>query len=165
MEFKLGPPPFSGRRIEAGAPAVARVVPSMFRANRIAALALALTILALAGGCGGGKEEVTAAELDQKGGQICQEEQGKFNQIQSQPLANASVAADQTKHLVQVSETAQSALDDLEPPDELRTALDSYLSARARAIDQMRKGQEAAENQDSAAYAAAQSAVVKTAPE
>ena len=137
----------------------------MFRANRIAALALALTILALAGGCGGGKEEVTAAELDQKGDQICQEEQGKFNQIQSQPLANASVAADQTKHLVQVSETAQSALDDLEPPDELRTALDSYLSARARAIDQMKKGQEAAENQDSAAYAAAQSAVVKTAPE
>ena len=42
---------------------------------------------------------------------------------------------------------------------------DIYLSARDRAIDQMKKGQDAAENQDSGAYGAAQAAVTKSAPQ
>jgi hypothetical protein len=145
---------------------VARVVVSMFRAKRILLVLPALAILALgASGCGGGKHQVTAAELDQQGDQICRDEQSKFREIQAKPLGNASDAVDQTKALIQVAESANSALGDLEPPDALSTPLDIYLSARNRAIDEMKRGQDAAENQDSSTYAAAQAAVVHSAPE
>jgi hypothetical protein len=126
----------------------------------------AFAILALGAGCGGGgKDQVTAAELIQKADGICRQEQTKFSQIQTHPPANAPDAADQTKELVQTAESAGSQLGDLEPPDDLRAPFESYLSARGRAIDQMKHGQDAAENQDSRAYGASQAAVVRTAPE
>ena len=137
----------------------------MSRAGRTISVFPALAILALAGGCGGGKQQVTAAELVQKGDQICRQEQSGFSQIQAHPPANASDAADLTKALVRTAESADSKLSDLQPPDELKAQLDSYLSARDRAIDELKKGQDAAENQDSATYGAAQAAVVQSAPE
>jgi hypothetical protein len=136
--------------------------------TRRPALLLVLPIAAagvIATGCGGGKQQVTAAELTQKADQACRDEQTKFHQIQATPPANASDAADQTKELIQVAESASSTIDDLEPPDALRHSLDSYLSARDRAIDQMKKGQDAADNQDSRGYGAAQAAVAKSAPQ
>jgi hypothetical protein len=137
----------------------------MFRAKSILLTSLTVATLALAMGCGGGKEQVTAAELVQKGDQICQQEQTKFSQIQNQPPSNASDAADQTKKLIGVAEDASSSLDDLEPPDALQGSFKTYLDARDRAIDQMKRGQDAAENQDSSAYGAAQAAVVHSAPQ
>ena len=137
----------------------------MSRAGRTISVFPALALLALTGGCGGGKQQVTAAELVQKGDQICKQEQSGFSQIQAHPPANASDASDQTKALVKTAESADSKLSDLQPPDELKAQLDSYLSARDRAVDQLKKGQDAAENQDSATYGAAQAAVVQSAPE
>jgi hypothetical protein len=119
----------------------------------------------LAAGCGGGKEQVTAAELDQKADEACRTEQEKFRQIQATPPANATEAADQTKDLIQVAESTSSAIDDLEPPDALQMPLEIYLNARDRAIDEMKKGQDAAENQDSRSYGTAQAAVAKSAPQ
>ena len=112
-----------------------------------------------------GKQSVTAAELVQKGDQICRTEQMGFSQIQAHPPANASIAADQTKELIETAESASSHLGDLEPPDELRAPFENYMSARDRAVDQMKRGEDAAENQDSRVYGAAQAAVVKSAPE
>jgi len=137
----------------------------MFRDRRLFLLVPALAILSLGIGCGGGKEQVSAAELDQKADQICATEQTKFKQIQATPPANASEAADQTEQLIQAAESASSAIDDLEPPDALRGALDIYLGARDDAINKMKDGQNAAENQDSRTYGTAQAAVVKSAPE
>ncbi len=137
----------------------------MSRDRRLLLILPAAASIALAAGCGGGKQQVSAAELVQKGDQICRQEQTKFGQIQTHPPSNASNAADQTKELVQVAESANSQLGKLQPPDELKARLDSYLSARDRAIDQMKNGQGAAENQDSSAYGAAQAAVVKSSPE
>jgi hypothetical protein len=108
---------------------------------------------------------VSAAELTQKGDAICREEQDRFDQIQAHAPANASIAADQTGELIDVSGAASSDLGDLEPPDELQDRYDSYLDARAKVIDEMKTGEEAAENQDARAYAAAQTAVAKAAPE
>ena len=136
----------------------------MFRDKRFLLAIPALAVLSLGTGCGGGNQQVTAAELVQKADQACREEQSKFREIQATPPANASDAADQTKALIQVAEDASSTIDDLEPPDALRTPLDGYLSARSGAIDEMKKGQDAADNQDSRAYGAAQAAVVKSAP-
>ena len=137
----------------------------MFRDKRFLLAIPALAVLLLGTGCGGGNQQVTAAELVQKADQACREEQSKFREIQATPPANASDAADQTKALIQVAEDASSSIDDLEPPDALRTPLDGYLSARSGAIDEMKKGQDAADNQDSRAYGAAQAAVVKSAPQ
>ena len=136
----------------------------MFRARRFVLLVPALAILSLGGGCGGGKDQVSADELVQKADQACQEEQSRFREIQGTPPANASEAADQTKALVQAAQDASSAMDDLEPPDDLQTPYDAYLEAREQAIDLMKKGQDAAEDQDSRAYGAAQGAVTKSAP-
>ena len=125
----------------------------------------ALAILSLVVGCGGSRQSVTAAELGQKADQACRTERAKFTQIQATPPANATEAADQTKALISVAESTSSTIDDLEPPEGVRSVLDVYLGARERAIDQMRRGQDAAENQDSRGYGDAQAAVVKSAPQ
>src|SRR5262249_53182632 len=126
----------------------------------------AVAITVPAAGCGGSdKEQVSVTELVQKGDQICRTEQAKFAQIQAHPLGNAADATDQTKALIAVAEDASSDLGKLQPPDALRPRLDAYLQARDRAIDQLKKGQDAAEEQDSRAYGVAQTAVVRTSPQ
>jgi hypothetical protein len=133
---------------------------------RLATLAApAVAIAAVPGGCGSGKEQVGAAELKQKADAICREEQGRFERIQAHPPPNSTIAADQTKELIDVSDAASSDLRDLEPPESLGGAYDAYLEARDRVVDQMKRGREAAEERDAAGYAAAQSAVAKSAPE
>ena len=123
-----------------------------------------LAIAAMGGGCGSSKEELSAAELVQKADRICRQEHAKFEQIQAHAPANASIAADQTKELIDASEAAGSVLRDLEPPESLSNPYELYLKARDSAVEQMKRGREAAESQDSAGYAAAQTAVAKSAP-
>jgi ElaB/YqjD/DUF883 family membrane-anchored ribosome-binding protein len=132
---------------------------------RSASLAVpAIAIVALVG-CGSGKDEVSESELRQRADAICREEQSRFDRIQAHAPASASIAADQTKELIGVSVAASSDLRELEPPDSLGDAYEAYLEARDRAVDQMKRGQEAAGERDSAGYAAAQTAVAKSAPE
>ena len=122
-----------------------------------------LVVVIASTGCGG-PQKVSAAQLDQKGDAICRELQQKFNEVQARPPANASAAADQTKNLVSAAEDADSKLRDMQPPESLREPYKIYLDARDRAVDQLKRGQDAAKNQDSSAYVAAQQAVVQTAP-
>ncbi len=133
-------------------------------AQWIAGVLCTLVAIVAASGCGG-KQQVSAAELVQKGDAICRDEQSKFNEVQAEPPANASEAADQTKNLVSAAEDVNDKLRDFEPPQELQARYDAYLDARDRATDQIKKGQDAAENQDSTAYGAAQSAVAETTPQ
>lgn len=135
----------------------------MFRAGRVLPLIPAIAILSLGGSCGGGKDQVSPAELVQKADEICGKERTSFGRIQARPPPNASVAADQTEELIRVTEDANSRLRDLKPPEELQSAYDRYLESRDRVIDQMKRGEDAAENQDSRAYGAAQAAVARDA--
>jgi hypothetical protein len=137
----------------------------MLRARSVLIAVAPIAIAATAAGCGSGKEEVSATELVQKADAICREEQAKFDQIQAHAPANASIAADQTAELIDVSEAASSDLGDIEAPEDLRDGYETYLEARDRAVDQMKRGRDAAEKRDSAAYAAAQTAVAKAAEE
>jgi hypothetical protein len=137
----------------------------MLRDRRALLLIPAAAILSLGGGCDGGEDRVSAAELVQKADAICGEERGRFERIQANPPPNASVAADQTQELIRVTEDANSGLRDLKPPEELQAAYDRYLEARESVVDQMRRGKDAAENQDSADYGAAQAAVAREAPQ
>jgi hypothetical protein len=136
----------------------------MSRVRSAPLILAAVTIAAAAGGCGSGKKQVSAAELVQKADVICRTERTKFTQIQAHPPESAAIAADQTKELIGVADAATSELRDLDPPDSLSGAYDAYLDSRDAAADQMRRGQDAAENRDSAGYSAAQTAVAKNAP-
>jgi hypothetical protein len=128
-------------------------------------LASTIGILSLAVGCGGGSERVSAAELVQRADAICRTERGTFERIQAHPPPNASDAADQTGELIRATEHASSELRDLKPPEELQSAYDRYLEARDGALDQMRRGRDAAEDRDSAEYGAAQAAVARDTPQ
>lgn len=137
----------------------------MFRAKRALPLIPTIAILLLGGGCGGGSEQVSPTELVQKADAACREERSSFDRIQAHPPPNASVAAAQTGELVSATEKANSQLRELEPPDQLRSAYERYLDARDHVLDEMKRGQDAAENQDSRAYGAAQGAVARDAPQ
>ena len=137
----------------------------MLHRHRMLITVVSVAIAAMGAGCGSGKEEVSAAELVQRADGICREEQAKFDRIQAQAPANASIAARQTEELVDVTEAASSDLGDLEPPESLRETYDRYLEARGRVLEEMKRGEEAAEKRDSAGYAAAQTAVAKGAQE
>jgi hypothetical protein len=130
----------------------------------IAPISLSVVFGVGVAGCGGGgKQEVSAADLVQKADTTCREERSSFDRIQAHPPPSASVAADQTGELIRATEKANSQLRELEPPDELQSAYAQYLVARARVLDEMRRGQDAAESRDSATYGAAQAAVARDA--
>ena len=130
------------------------------------AFALVLVAGGLVAGCGGGgSEPVSAAELVQKADAICATENASFDRIQAHPPPNASVAADQTAELIKVTQDANSHLRELKPPEGLQSAYARYLEARDRVIEHMNRGRDAAQNQDSAAYGAAQAAVAREAPQ
>jgi hypothetical protein len=137
----------------------------MSRHRWSALVPISAVTVALAACGGGGKQQVSAAELVQRADAICRQERSGFDRIQAHPPPNASIAADQTGELIQITENANSDLRDLEPPDELRASYDRYLEARERVVDQMKRGKDAAENQASAAYGAAQAAVAGDAPQ
>jgi hypothetical protein len=144
-------------------------VPRLRRMSEPRWIALVLVLVAgwLVAGCGGGRgsERVTAADLVQRADEICGKERSSFARIQAHPPPNASVAADQTQELIRVTQDANSQLRDLKPPESLQNPYDRYLEARDRVVDQMNRGRDAAEDQDSAAYGAAQGAVARDAPE
>ena len=121
--------------------------------------------MALPGCGGGGSKQVSAAELAQKADAACREERTSFDRIQAHPPPNASVAAAQTGELVSATEKANSQLRDLDPPDQLRSAYERYLDARDHVVSEMKRGQEAAESQDTRTYGAAQAGVARDAPQ
>ncbi len=136
----------------------------MHRSRWLAApLASSVFAVAIAGCGGGGSTQVSAQELVQKADAICGQELRSFGRIQAHPPPNASVAADQTDELIDVTQTANSQLHDLEPPEQLQAAYDRYLAARDRAVAQMKRGKDAAQDQDSDGYGAAQAAVARDA--
>src|SRR5439155_26043625 len=102
----------------------------MRRRKSIALVLTPLVLSAVAAGCGGGKEQVTAAELVQKGDQICREQQRKFAEIQAAPVVTACDGADQAEA---PGDVARGSLDDLRhfaPPPPQSAAYDLDLDAQ-----------------------------------
>jgi hypothetical protein len=136
----------------------------MFRAKRILLVIPTLAILALGGGCGG-KEQVSPSELVQKGDDVCRDLQAGFAEVQAEPPASASDAADQAGRLRDAADDAQSELRDLEPPEDIRADYDHYLDTRDQVSDLLKTGEDAADRQDGDAYGQAQQQAAAAAPE
>jgi hypothetical protein len=116
-------------------------------------------------GCGGGPQQVSASDLVVKGDDVCRDLQGQFAEIQAGPPANASDAADQAGRLLDVADDAQSELRDLEPPKDIRADYDHYLDTRDQVSDLLKKGEDAADQQDGDGYGRAQEEASAGGPE
>jgi hypothetical protein len=137
----------------------------VLRPRWIVAITVSAATAAVVGCGGGGSQSVSAAELVQKADAICGTERTSYDRVQAHPPPNAKIAAAETDELIRATDDANSKLRDLKPPQELEAAYDRYLEARNRVVGQMKRGKDAAESQDSAAYGAAQAAVAREAPQ
>jgi hypothetical protein len=132
----------------------------------LGALALLAVIVALAalfdlgpfGDDGAGT--LTKAEFIAKGDEICKRAHEQFAELQPGPPATPQRAVEQQEQLIQISESEVAQIRNLDrPPTVDAAALRRYLRARERGIALLRKGLEAAKNEDAFAYEAAKQQV------
>jgi ElaB/YqjD/DUF883 family membrane-anchored ribosome-binding protein len=129
----------------------------------ISPLSAAALLVALAG-CGSDTEQVTAAALVSRGDQICEQGRQRFNAVQARAPANASAAVDQTNELVGIATDELNELRKIRPPEALRDRYDAYLEARARSLELLEQGRDAAEDKDADAYGVAQAKAAEAQP-
>ena len=114
-------------------------------------------LAALLGGCGDDdSEKVTAEDLVSQGDELCREGMQQFAQVLADSPSNASEAREEAEELIGVENGTLDRLRALEPPDELRVPYESYLDARAAAVDKLEQGRDAAADRDAGAYTAAE---------
>jgi hypothetical protein len=119
-------------------------------------LAVALAGLAILSGCGGGDTQtMTKAQFVSAADQICKRAHDQFTAAQQNPPNTAQGTADLQRNLIDISENELQEIRDLEAPAEAQPALDRYLRAREQGIALLKKGLQAAENDDAQAYSAA----------
>jgi hypothetical protein len=118
--------------------------------------AVALAALALLGGCGSDGGTLTKAEFVARGNEICRQAHEEFSQVQENPPKTPAGAAELQRRLIEISEKELSAIRDLDAPSEARPGLDRYLRAREQGIALLKRGLEAAREEDERGYAAAQ---------
>jgi hypothetical protein len=105
-----------------------------------------------------GGEELSREEFLAEGDEICAEAREAFTELQANVPTTAREAVDLTGQLVNISEDEQDELRELNAPSELEE-VDVYLSAREEGIELLRRGLDAAEDDDGQAYASAQARV------
>jgi hypothetical protein len=128
----------------------------------IAVLALVGILVALAALLDAGPfedEELSRAELIARGDEICERAHDAFADLQAEQPRTAREAEELTDRLVGIAEDELDQVGDLDGPDRLDEALDSYLEAREDGIAALRAGRDAAESDDAEGYRAAQAEV------
>jgi hypothetical protein len=121
----------------------------------------AIVLVAIVVDLGPFSDEVSADELIAQGDEICAAAHEAFEDLQSEPPRTANDAEELTGQLLDIAEDEQERIDELDPPDELESALDRYLAGRADGIDLLARGVEAAEDHDDDAYSEAQARVAR----
>ena len=98
-------------------------------------------------------------EFVQRGDEICRSSQEQVAELRSRPPTTPQQSARFTEELIGIFEGEVAELSALEPPEEMRGALDRYLRARREAIGILERGLAAAEREDAQGYAEAQADV------
>ena len=91
-----------------------------------------------------------------KGDEVCRQARQAFVASQSSPPSTPEQAAALQRELIQASESELHSIEALHAPAEVEPALQRYLRAREQGITLLRKGLEAAQDEDAQAYATAQ---------
>jgi outer membrane murein-binding lipoprotein Lpp len=136
--------------------------PAMRGRSRIVVAAVAAG--AALAGCGSGGDGTTLSKSGflAKGDEICRHAHDQFAELQQHPPTSAEAAAALTQRLIEISKSELTQIRDLNPPPDLRPALDRYLKSRERGIAVLRKGMKAARDENARAYARAQSHLADT---
>jgi hypothetical protein len=116
-------------------------------------------LLAGCGSSGGSTTTLSKADFIAKGDEICKRAHEQFAQAQQNPPSTAEGFATVTQKLIEISQSELSQIRALDAPAEVHPALDRYLKAREQGIALLKKGLEAAQNDNARAYAKAQSKV------
>ena len=101
-------------------------------------------------------EDLSEAEFVARGDELCAQAHANFEEAQKSPPRTASEARELTTELLAVAREERDAIADLNAPASLDPAVERYLNARERGIDQIEAGVEAAEGGDTVAYEKAQ---------
>jgi hypothetical protein len=102
------------------------------------------------------EEELSREELIARGDQICVEAHEAFVDLQRKLPQTAREAAELTERLASIAEDESRALAKLDGPAELEAQIETYLDARERGIEALRRGADAADADESDAYERAQ---------
>jgi len=132
------------------------------RRTRLIQLGSAAVLLVVLVGCGSGGETTTTlpkADFLAQGDAICKRAHDQFAEAKQHPPSTAEGFATLTQKLIEISESELSEIRDLNAPSTVQPALDRYLKAREQGIALLKKGLEAAQNDNARAYARAQSKV------
>lgn len=133
-------------------------------------MAITTLIVAGLGACGGGGRSSTTAstsaaltksQLIAQGDAICKDARDRFAQLQGSPPTTPEETATFTQKLIDITATEVSRLRALNPPSDVKPALDRYLQAMAKNIDVLKQGLKAAQQSDPTAYAQAQAKAVQ----
>jgi hypothetical protein len=133
------------------------------RPRRRGVAAVTIVLAAALAGCGGGDEdELTREELVAQGDEICKQGRQQFAELQRDPPQSAAESAELTRQLIEITEAEIDDLNDLDAPEESQDALADYLEAREQGLEILRRGLEAAEDEDAEAYAEAQAEIARS---
>lgn len=114
--------------------------------RKVAVALVAALALVAAGGCGGGSDSLSRAELAQRADAICRRAQSRAQTLMRQLATSArGRRVDFNDLRPQIATLLQDLADDLDglsPPDELKDEMDEFVSIMSDRADAMRAGRE-----------------------
>ena len=139
------------------------------RRRLICATAIAALVAVGLGACGGGggssttrtAAELTKSQLIAQGDAICKAASDRFAELQGSPPTTPEETATFTQKLIDIKESEVRQLRALNPPANVKPALDRYLQALDKNVDVLKQGLKAAQQSDATAYAQAQAKAVQ----
>ena len=115
----------------------------------VLATLIVLLLAACGGGGGGGSSRLSKSEFDSKANEICDKYQKKINDVpQPKNLKNIPAYIDKVLPIV---EEGTSKLDDLQPPKDMQSKVDAWVTIQKGQVDQAKRLKAAAEKGDFAA--------------
>jgi hypothetical protein len=106
----------------------------------------------------------STATFTAEGDRICERARDQFADLQGTPPNSAEGAATLTQDLIEISQGELDQIASLEAPAGAEPALQRYLSAREEGIAILKRGLQAAQDENAGAYAVAQAKIAKGQP-
>ena len=137
-------------------PARPRANPWTLVAAGLLVVAVLVTVAALLDLGPFAEETLTERQFIARADEICGDAHDRFRAVQEEQPQTAIQAQAEAERLISTAEGELAGVEDLHEPDSLSGAVSRYLEARDKGIELLRRGLEAARDNDGDAYAQAQ---------